>query len=145
MKVLDHIYACDKKNNVLVLSRFHFDFNFLKSNKNFEIDHERLIYKRHPDLNITCLTTHASKGLGFDQVIILNNEDGEYGFPSLKSVDPYLNLVQNTTEEESLMEERRLFYVALTRTKNYVYLLISKEHPSIFVQELKKEKTIVPL
>lgn len=90
-------------------------------------------------MHIDFMTIHAAKGLGYDQVIILNNEDGIYGFPSFKESQPFLNLVSNSTQEELLNEERRLFYVALTRTKNHVYLLVSKENPSIFIEELKNE------
>ena len=36
-------------------------------------------------------------------------------------------------------EERRLFYVALTRTRNYIYLLVPKNNPSIFIKELIKD------
>ena len=36
-------------------------------------------------------------------------------------------------------EERRLFYVALTRTKNETYLFVKKDNPSIFVKELLKK------
>ncbi len=143
--ILKHIYDSNPKDRVLILSRFHFDFHFLKEDKMFEMNKDKLVYKPYPSLSITCLTIHASKGLGFDQVILLNNEEGEYGFPSLKEIDPYLNLLQNITQQDSLLEERRLFYVALTRTKKHVYLLVSRDHPSIFVKELKKEKSIIPL
>ena len=42
------------------------------------------------------------------------------------------------SKETNLEEERRLFYVALTRSKNYTYLLVPKNNPSIFITEIKK-------
>ena len=42
-------------------------------------------------------------------------------------------------DEYPYEEERRLFYVALTRTRNYIYLLVPKNNPSIFIKELIKD------
>lgn len=144
-EILKSIYQNNPQDRVLLLSRFHFDFNFLECDSEFCYKNETLIYRLYPDLSITCLTIHASKGLGFDQVILVNNSKGVYGFPSLKPVDPYLNLICSSTEEELLMEERRLFYVALTRTKNHVYLLVPHAEVSSFVDEIKKEKNVISL
>lgn len=143
-KILHLIYKNNPKDSVLLLSRFRFDFSFLDKDKEFYHQGEVLKYHRCSNLSITCLTTHTSKGLGFDQVIIVNNEKGIYGFPSNKGTNPYLNLLYQVSDEENLMEERRLFYVALTRTKNKVYLMVKKNNASIFIEELKKEKAIFP-
>ena len=57
-----------------------------------------------------------------------------YGFPNKKSND----LQKLILEKDKYLyeEERRLFYVALTRTKNNVYLLVDRQNPSIFIKEL---------
>ena len=50
--------------------------------------------------------------------------------------------VERASHEElsdAYEEERRLFYVALTRTRNYIYLLVPKNDPSIFIKELIKD------
>lgn len=80
------------------------------------------------------MTIHSSKGLGYDEVIIINNEKTTYGFPSNITKDNILKENKKKITEE----ERRLFYVALTRTKNHVYLLVNLFKPSIFIKELKK-------
>jgi len=82
------------------------------------------------------MTAHSSKGLGFDNVIVLNLIEGKYGFPSQIEDDPIIKLV--TTEDKTVpyAEERRLFYVALTRTKNRVYLVAPQNKPSRFLVEL---------
>lgn len=139
ISILNKIYKTNPNDKVLLLSRFHHDISFIKNSKLFSVNQEHILYRNYPHMHIDFMTIHAAKGLGYDQVIILNNEDGIYGFPSFKESQPFLNLVSNSTQEELLNEERRLFYVALTRTKNHVYLLVSKENPSIFIEELKNE------
>lgn len=85
------------------------------------------------------MTVHKSKGLESENVIILNLEDNFLGFPNKINDDPILKYVLPRNEKYLYAEERRLFYVALTRTKNNVYLLVNKNNPSIFVSELLKD------
>lgn len=82
------------------------------------------------------MTVHRAKGLGFDNVIIINARNEVYGFPSKVQEDPVLKFVVKDDHSIEYAEERRLFYVALTRTKNRVYIVTPKEHPSEFVTEL---------
>ena len=135
--ILNKIYNQNKNLKVLLLLRYKFDINFLINQKDFILKENRLIYKKYPNMHISYMTVHASKGLGYDEVIIVNNEDGLYGFPSNKEDSLFIKLLDNRTKKDILDEERRLFYVALTRTKNNVYLLINKNNPSIFIKELK--------
>ena len=67
------------------------------------------------------MTVHKSKGLEYDNVIIINMKNELLGFPSQIKEPLYLNYINNETYQYA--EERRLFYVALTRTKNKVYIL----------------------
>ena len=135
--ILDKIYNQNKALKVLLLLRYKFDINFLINQKDFILKENSLIYKKYSNMHICYMTVHASKGLGYDEVIIVNNEDGLYGFPSNKEDSLFIKLLDNRTKKDILDEERRLFYVALTRTKNNVYLLINKNNPSIFIKELK--------
>ena len=82
------------------------------------------------------MTVHRAKGLGYDNVIIINARNEVYGFPSQVQEDPVLKFVVKDDHSIEYAEERRLFYVALTRTKNRVYIVTPKEHPSKFVVEL---------
>ena len=100
---------------ILILSR---------NNRDIKIDDKRISFK----------TVHKSKGLESENVILINLNNSCYGFP---------NRINNELQKKILPkskylyeEERRLFYVALTRTKNNIYLLVDKQNPSIFVEEL---------
>jgi len=126
-----------QKSSILFISRYNFEKDKLCDSSFFyEGKNEKIIWKKNKNVDITCLTAHSSKGLGFDNVVILNMIETRFGFPSQLDDDPILKLV--TTQDLSIpfAEERRLFYVALTRTKNKVYLITPSSSPSRFVLEL---------
>lgn len=90
----------------------------------------------HSEIKCQFLTVHKSKGLEADYVILLNARNDLLGFPNLIADDPLLQLVLAKAEPYQYAEERRLFYVALTRTRNNVYLLVPEKMYSPFVDEL---------
>ena len=85
---------------------------------------------------IRYLTVHRSKGLEEETVIILNLEDNDWGFPNKIKDEKILKYILPKKEKYKYAEERRLFYVALTRTKNEVYLLVNKNNKSNFIKEI---------
>ena len=99
----------------------------------------KIIYSGYENIDIEGMTMHKSKGLTFDEVIIIGLNRS---FPSNKQgIHWYEALYRNKPVEEAIAfaEERRLFYVALTRTKNRVYLLCD-DNPngrSEFVTEIE--------
>ena len=97
------------------------------------------LVKRHPRLRLSFMTAHGSKGSQADYVVALGFCAGRYGFPSEVSDDPLLDLVLAKPEEHPNAEERRLFYVALTRAKRQVYLLADQGPQSTFVEELIRD------
>lgn len=101
------------------------------------------IYKDAPNLSIRFLTVHKSKGLEADYVIVADVNKGKYGFPCEITDDPVLALVLSHPEQYENAEERRLFYVALTRTRNDVYLLATDGILSDFVVELADKEYAV--
>lgn len=124
-------------DSIFLLGRNHSDIDMVLQNPNFECENERnIIYKKRRELRLTFLTVHTSKGLESDAVIILNMKNTTMGFPSKLEDDPIMRYANATKDHFPYEEERRLFYVAMTRTKNEVYLLVPNKNPSIFVQEL---------
>lgn len=97
-----------------------------------------VISEKYPHLVLEFLTVHRSKGLEADNVIILNLENRRLGFPNKIVDDPILELVLTQKDGYLYGEERRLFYVALTRTRNNVYLPVPQRKSliSVFVPEL---------
>ena len=128
-KILDIVV--NKYEDILILGRNNFDIN-----KYYNINKESFfIYKNK---KIRYLTVHSSKGLEADCVIIINLEDNILGFPSKLKEERILSYVNKNKDFYPYEEERRLFYVALTRTKNEVYLLVNNKNISIFVKEIIK-------
>ena len=131
----------DRKTNILLLGRFNFDGDRLVRTGLFEYINRgsKIRSVKYPKLDITFMTAHASKGLGYDNVIVINGRNETYGFPSKIEDDPVLSLVVKEDRSIQYAEERRLFYVAMTRTKNRVYFVAPEKNPSEFLLEIKKE------
>jgi len=128
-------------SSILLLGRFGFDGDKLEKSGLFEyINNNRQIKcVKYPNLNITLMTAHASKGLGYDNVIVINGRNEIYGFPSKIEDDPVLSFVVKEDMSYDYAEERRLFYVAMTRTKNRVFFVAPEQNPSEFLLELKRD------
>lgn len=138
-EVLDEIIINCPNQEILVLGRNNSDL-FLIKNDNFKIiEGQGFIYKKKM---INFMTVHKSKGLEADNIIVINLANKIDGFPSKIMNHKILSLVSHDHEDYIFDEERRLFYVALTRTKNYVYLLAPTNNISLFVQELMKYRDV---
>ncbi len=128
------------KKSILVLGRHSFDIDdLIKLTSGSRIKYiertGKLIIKGFEDVDISYLTIHKSKGTEADNVIVLNLKNDILGLPNKVNDDPILSLLLNDNEGYRFAEERRLFYVALTRTKNEVVLLIPPSI-SLFAEEL---------
>lgn len=127
--------------DIMILGRNNFDIDeFIEGSlfKRKKKDDSRLTYPKNKKLNIDFITVHKSKGLEKDNVILINLENSVVGFPNQMVDDKLLNFVINDSDLYPNGEERRLFYVALTRTKNNVYLLVPETDKSDFVVELEE-------
>lgn len=91
------------------------------------------------DLEIEFQTVHSAKGLEADFVIVLGLSAGTYGFPSEIEDDPLMNLVLAEQERFVHAEERRLFYVAITRARHAVILLAPESGESAFIREIERQ------
>lgn len=98
-----------------------------------KINHVNSIIKLKRQSNLTLSTIHSSKGLEYDDVFLIDLVENE--FPVINSKDDYLFRLE---------EERRVFYVGMTRAKNNLHLLTlkyrnnKKVNPSIFFEDIKK-------
>ena len=137
-KIIEHILQENPDSSILLLGRYGFDAFNLGRSSDFIYDEKtgNLYSKKFSNKKIEFLTVHRAKGLGYDNVIIINARNEVYGFPSKVQEDPVLKFVVKDDHSIQYAEERRLFYVALTRTKNRVYIVAPQEHPSEFVTEL---------
>lgn len=136
----DGLPAGENKARVLVLGRNNHDIDgYLTTDLYLERGDEglrRIVYRNWPQCEISYSTVHGSKGLEEDFVIIINADDARLGFPNQVEDDEILNLVLSQKSEYEYAEERRLWYVALTRTRSSVYIIASAEFPSPFLKEI---------
>lgn len=123
---------------VLLLGRTKYDNKVLRESQLFVPDGGVGRYKipQAPNLKFEFLTVHKSKGLEGDYVVLLNADSGSLGFPNMVADDPILQLVLGKAEDYEFAEERRLFYVALTRTRNKSYVLVPRNRYSSFIDDL---------
>ena len=82
-------------------------------------------------------TVHGAKGLEADFVVVVGLEAGRNGFPPDKPSDSFQEVFLPPKEAYPFAEERRLFYVALTRARHRVYLLFDVVSHSPFIRELR--------
>lgn len=121
-------------NSVFLLGRYSFDDYYLSFAYQSVKEGNRFYYMIG-ERKIEFLTVHKSKGLEADYVILLQCNKDTYGFPSLVSDDPVLKYVLTESDQYPYGEERRLFYVAITRAKQKTYILYDQRFPSVFVDE----------
>ena len=85
------------------------------------------------------MSVHAAKGLEADNVIILNCSQDGGGFPSRITDDPILGYVLSKIDTFEYSEERRLFYVAITRARKHTFVMYNENMPSVFVTEMTEK------
>jgi len=91
----------------------------------------------HPSLKLSFMSAHSSKGLEADYAILLGMVSGKYGFPTEIVDDPMLDLVLSEDSVFPNAEERRLFYVAVTRAKKMAFLITHEITKSGFIEEIE--------
>lgn len=152
VELIEKIYKARPNDNLLLLTRFNSEIDNLLFSKKFyrkNLDDKKIICKKVKDANIEILTVHKAKGLGYDRVILLNGINDKKGFPS-KIVDEevikYIRGYDKIEFDENIEypEERRLFYVALTRTRNELYIMVpsTSKYKSDFVKEIENNENV---
>lgn len=129
--------------SILLIGRYNYDmYKLLNTGLFEELPGGAIRSKRYPKAKLSFMTAHSSKGLGYDNVVLINMFEGKFGFPCQIEDDPIIKLVTYEDNSMPFAEERRLFYVAMTRTKNRVYIAAPKNRPSRFLVELIKDFNI---
>lgn len=116
-----------RKQRVLLLGRYQKDRNYLPTHYD------------QSKLEVEFITIHASKGLESEHVLIPRMTSETLGFPSRVADDPVLQLAMPGGDSFEYAEERRLFYVALTRARTSVTLFTISHKESPFITELVKD------
>lgn len=120
---------------VILLGRYSFDVNVLKGSDMTVHDIKDKAYVTYAGRRMDFLTVHQSKGLEADYVIVLNCNGGTLGFPSNIADSPILEYVLSEPDKFAYSEERRIFYVGITRAKKHTWVLYDMNNPSPFVKE----------
>ena len=125
--------------SVLVIGRYAFAVqsvdSFLNNNKAVAWKGTSLLVAGR---ELAFQTVHSAKGLEADHVIILDCNGGRYGFPSQVEDDPIMQHVLSAADSFENAEERRLFYVAITRARKGTYCLYDEKNPSEIVEEFNE-------
>ena len=119
--------AIDRVQQVYVLGRYNDDRKYMPAAFN------------KTKVNVQFMTVHSSKGLEADHIIIPRMTSDVMGFPSGIEDDPVLQLAMPSGDNFPVSEERRLFYVAMTRSKNSVMIITVAHKESPFLAELVRD------
>lgn len=87
-------------------------------------------------------TIHASKGLEAKVVFIIGLTEGNGGFPDIWLEDRIFQIIKKANHDILMEEERRLFYVAITRAKDKLFLITEKGNESSFLKEIPDVFTV---
>lgn len=150
LTVLEEISKKDKCASVLLLGRNNRDLediiikNQIYKDYSHSNESETVIKcRRFPKLKLTFSTVHGAKGLEDDYVIVINADDNVTGFPNKTEDDELLNLVLSNKSGYEYAEERRLWYVALTRSRKFTYIIANSKKPSRFLVEIESQCFVI--
>lgn len=132
MRIADQI---PRDKEILLLGRYSFDINVLKNTGLSVTQTKQQAAVNYRQRRMTFMTVHQSKGLECDYIILLNCNGGTMGFPADIADSPVLKYVLSEPDAYAFSEERRVFYVGITRAKKHTWVLYDKNNPSPFVKE----------
>jgi DNA helicase-4 len=151
LTVVNLVSEVPNDQSILILGRYGFSYKSLIFNSKGLIHcssngSDKVILKI-AGRECEFMTVHKAKGLEADVVILINCSSDIYGFPSNISDDPILNYLLSASDTFEFAEERRLFYVAITRARKNIHVMFDRKAPSIFISEFQNipESDICPV
>ena len=143
--MLNRLRELPMNSTVFFIGRYMFDSKLLSGCDNLKCTYDattqeaKVVLPERSDLKMQFITAHRSKGLQADFVFILNNKERGMGFPSKIQDDPIVDCLLEAEEAFPFAEERRLFYVALTRAKIKTFLVVVNRNESVFASEMENQ------
>lgn len=138
-----------KHKELQIISRYNYDIKRIQGVDNIKIKIDqtagtaKVIWYNPRDssqvLNLEYCSMHKSKGITRDIVIVLNMNADLMGMPATREADPILDALLAKEDNFAFAEERRLFYVAITRAREETYLIANRKNPSPFIFEISEE------
>ena len=142
--MLNSLKELPYNSSVFFIGRYSYDSKLLDNCPELDCRYDtvkqtvQVTLQARSDLKMEFITAHRSKGLQADYVFIINNKNWGMGFPSKIEDDPLVDCLLEGKEKFPYAEERRLFYVALTRAKVKAYLVVADGNESEFAIEMEK-------
>jgi len=134
-RIAERLKDLPRGSSVLFVGRYRFDVRILDGHSAFEYRYKvaekrtEVTYNMRKDLTISFMTAHGAKGLQADYVFVLNNKAYGMAFPSQIAESPILKLLMDNCDSYPFAEERRLFYVAITRALHELHMILDQESP----------------
>lgn len=150
--IKEYSYAVVRQKEFQIISRFNHDLQRLTPSEHLKIkwrseSETADIYWRNArapteKLKLEFCTMHKAKGITRDFVIVLNMNDDIMGMPAQRESDPLIDSLLSQNDAYPFAEERRLFYVAITRARFATYLIANLKHPSPFLLEISEQSRL---
>ncbi len=141
--IAEYGYEGLTKKSLQIISRYNHDISRIKDVRQFRIDGDKVTW-RDPEnisreLKFEFCSMHKSKGITRDIVIVLNMNADLMGMPATRENNPLIEMLLSKEDEFAFAEERRLFYVAITRSREQTIIIANKKNPSPFLYEISTE------
>lgn len=133
-KLEEIVERIPRNKSISIIARYNYEIEQLYP-KIKKTDDGRYLDLNIKDRVVKFMSVHGAKGLEADYVILIGCRGGIHGFPSLIEDDPILKYVLSKADDYENAEERRVFYVAITRAKECIYVMYDHEHRSSFIDE----------
>ena len=124
---------------VMLMARYNYEAKVFPPNCVEQLPNSKRAKVTYAGRKMDFMSVHAAKGLEADNVIILNCSQDHGGFPSRITDDPILGFVLSEIDTFEYSEERRLFYVAITRAKKHTFVMYNAHMASEFVTEMQEK------